>query len=419
MSSGIQITRFPRTPTAILVLTSAIMLVFATIAADADAGKRAKRSAASKKAPVVTRVDPKEPKVGDKLTISGRNFVTGRNKMRVIFQRDGSKRRFTMRGTAKDSKTLTVIVPDVTADLLTNLTPGLDGGLVAAPIPSIYRLRLINKYGIGPQTRVGRSPKIGPREGGADSSAAGDCDLDNVANETDTDDDNDLLTDTEEATIGTDPCAGDSDGDGPSDYYEFRVALEWNGGPVLAYPKLAPFPNPLMPDGLKDFDGDGLLQSEEYMAWRFTGRMDRFYSDANQDSDGDGVFDDEEDEDGDLMMNWVELRLFISPYPLDFVNTDTDGDGLCDGLDDQDHDGPPTAVAAGDCSTPVPNNGPGDTPAGSGAGDPGPLIDGDDSIYSNWYEWYSSVSGGEWYDPCQPSVYPTSPMCPHLPPHNG
>lgn len=417
MSSGIQFTRFPRAVLTGIALLLALTLFAGLAAGEADASKRAKRSAkATKKVPSITRVNPLSARPGDKLTISGRNFVKGKKKMRVLLQRDGSKRRFTVLGTATSSKKMTFIVPDVTADLPNTLVADISGTISSINVPAVYKLRLISKYGIGARTKTGISPTIGPNAGAAfDTSGAGDCDADGVTNSNDTDDDNDLLSDTQELTIGTDPCKADTDGDGASDYYEYRVAFEFNGGPVLPYPHRTPYPNPLYADSLIDHDGDGLATLEEYQAWESTGRrMDQFYSDANQDSDANGITDDKEDVDHDLIPNLAEVRLLgVVPYPLNWLVTDTDGDGLCDGLDDQDHDGPPTPLTQADCTTPVPNNGPTDSPPGTGTGDPGPLTDGDDNKYSNWYEWYTSTGGAEWFNPCVPSIYPTSPYCPH------
>ena len=77
--------------------------------------------------------------------------------------------------------------------------------------------------------------------------------------------------------------------------------------------------------------------------------MSRFYSDANQDSDGDGRLDGAEDEDHDLLPNLRrDFTLQDRKRPTSTgCKTDTDGDGLCDGLDDQDHDGPPTSLCSG------------------------------------------------------------------------
>ncbi|MBJ7348312.1 MAG: hypothetical protein JHC87_07060, partial [Thermoleophilaceae bacterium] len=295
----------------------------------------------------------------------------------------------------------TVTVPDVSTDLV-------DGN------PTLFRMRLINKYGIMAKvTSEANSPMIRP--GGvplADPNA--DCDKDAIPDKVDTDDDNDGLPDTTELAIGTLLCTKDTDNDGVDDYYEHRVALQFNGAPTLPFPFKTPRPDPLVNDAGKDFDGDRLTMIQEYELWKYTGREDRFYSDADQDSDDNGVFDEDEDEDADLLPNMVELVDFSDAYAgkfagLSFVDQDSDGDGLCDGLDDQDHDGPATAVADGDCVSAVPNN--------TVPGDPNALTDGDDNIYSNFYEWYYSQNATpprpRQFDPCFPSTYPTSPFCPH------
>lgn len=385
-----------------LAVLASLMLLLSALTQDAGAAQKShkgKRSASvAKKLPVVTRIDPISVAIGKKLTITGRNIVKGKNTMRVIFQRSGSNRRFSSRGRGVSTKSMTVVIPDVSADMPT-LTP------------TVFRIRLISKFGMAKSwSSRSRSPEIFTDNPGGNVPPS-DCDLDGVPDASDLDDDNDLLTDVEEAKIGTDLCNPDTDGDGVSDYYEYRVATELNGGPVLVFPGRAPYPNPLVGDSGTDFDGDGMTMTQEYAAWRYTGRMDRFYSDANQDSDADGIYDDEEDEDGDLLPNGVELKLFNGTRPLDFLVTDTDGDGLCDGLDDQDHDGPATPVASADCTTTLPNNGPFDIPLGSGPGDPDPTrIDLDDNVYSNWYEW-AHGNAGSWYDPCDPN--PFSPYCPH------
>lgn len=397
---------FSRKAATFAALLTACAIMLGALAGDASAAKSRKSASATKKLPVVTRVAPMTVKIGQKLTISGKYIVKGKNSMRVLFQRVGSSRRFSARGNGLNTKSVSVVVPSVAADM--------PGGQ-----PAIFRIRLISKYGASKAwTRPTISPTVELSEFDSplgDTSSTGDCDRDGQINGVDIDDDNDLLVDTTELAIGTLPCNSDTDGDGPTDYYEHRVALEWNNGladriQVLPYPKLAVYPNPTKPDSENDLDGDGLMMMYEYQAWQFTKRMDRFYSDADQDSDNDLIFDDDEDEDGDLLPNDVELFNFGGFFPLDWLITDTDGDGLCDGLDDQDEDGPPTAVGAGDCTTPVPNN---------GTGDPDPLrIDGDDNVYSNWYEWAYGIGFDDpWYDPCNPSPYGIgpglSPSCPH------
>jgi hypothetical protein len=341
--------------------------------------------------------------------------------MTGVFSRPGSKRRFTVRAKGLSTKKATLVVPDVTSDLVVPI----DDETPLMPTDNLYRMRLVTKFGASKKlSSLGASPIIGKNSNApsaATSAPAGDCDHDGIVNSADTDDDNDFLLDTQEQAIGTDVCNTDTDGDGPTDYYEYRVAFEFNGGPTLPYPALRPYPNPLVPDSDIDFDGDGLSSANEFKAWQFTGSMGRFYSDANQDSDGDGVLDGAGDEDHDLLPNLVELNFLGegNPAPLNWLRTDTDGDGLCDGLDDQDHDGPPTPLSVADCTTAVPNNGPSGTPPSpSGAGDPNPaLIDGDDNMYSNYYEWMTSdnLDGAPVGDPCLPSIYPVSPYCPATP----
>jgi hypothetical protein len=413
---------------AILIACTAVLAFAIAIAATApntDA-TRLKASAKKAKLPKLTKVSPiAAVPIGTTLKLNGANFVKGKKKLIVIFKRKGSKRTFTARGDATSSTRGSVVVPDVSTDLVKpteTTTP--------TPQDNIYKLRAITRNGAAKNwTPIALSPRIDPLAlpvGGINTSASGDCDADGQKNGVDGDDDNDLLPDASEASIGTDACVADTDADGPTDFYEYTVAYAYNGGPVLPYPGLRPFPNPLIPDSGSDFDFDGLTSLEEFNGWKFTGLMTRFYSDADQDSDGDGVVDGAEDEDGDMMPNLTELRDFIGavvgkkpPSPLNWLRRDTDGDGLCDGLDDQDHDGPPTPLAAADCTTPVPNNGAGGTPPtdpGDSApgvlADPDPSrIDGDDNMYSNFYEWYidSAVAA---YDPCLPSEYPTSPYCP-------
>lgn len=407
-----------------VVLTMVLALAIGlTISQEADGAKKAKSSAtAKKKLPVITGVDPlKGVPINGILKIKGKNFVKGKNKIVVIFQRFGSKRRYSSRGTATSTKAATVRVPDVTGDMIAEQT-----GREMLPTDNMFRLRVVTKFGVSKKlTSQSLSPVVSWSKVLNDEETRGpegDCDFDKIKNKDDTDDDNDLLPDSTELAIATDVCERDTDLDGMTDYYEYRVGYEFNGGPLLVipYPSLRPYPNPLVADANADYDDDGMLALNEFQAWQFTGAMDRFYSDADPDSDGDTITDGAEDEDGDLLPNLPEIKAFQGgnpPRALDFLKRDTDGDGLCDGLDDQDHDGPPTLLSEADCSTPVPNNGPGGSPSSPvGTGDPnGALVDGDDNRYSNYYEWMiqgASPTGATWaYDACVPSIYPISPYC--------
>lgn len=309
--------------------------------------KKSKKAAKAKTLPTVSSFAPDEVAIGGVLTIKGKNFSLGKNKMLVVFKREGS-RRYTAKGTATSSKEMSVIVPDVSFDMPLIVPP--NGGN-PVHVPTVFQLRLVNKYGMMKKyTPLTKSPTIGP---GTPLETPEDCDKDGQINDVDGDDDNDLLSDVIEIGVSTDPCDPDSDGDAVSDYYEYRVASEFNGGPILPYPWKRPSPDPLQGDSAIDRDGDHLTLLEEFQLWRYTAREDRFYSDANPDSDLNGTRDDEEDEDGDLLGNYLEIETFTGSGPLrdtSFVDTDSDGDGLCDGYDDQDHDGPPVDPVSIDCS---------------------------------------------------------------------
>ena len=95
----------------------------------------------------------------------------------------------------------------------------------------------------------------------------------------DSDHDNDLLSNSLEKSLGTDPCLADTDSDGMIDGWEYYAAKDLNIKAV-PYPGHRPYPNALDPsDGQSgssgtsawDFDGDGLKTYEEYRAWRRTG----------------------------------------------------------------------------------------------------------------------------------------------------
>ena len=220
--------------------------------------------------------------------------------------------------------------------------------------------------------------------------------------------DDDLLSNATEASIKTDPCRADTDGDGVEDGFEQSSALDLNQRAV-PYPGKRPFPNALdASDAGHDYDGDGLSNLDEFRAWARPsvdprpraavlhrrpqraafggpyGDVPRFgnhvlplnYSDGDQhtggvvagnpeykaylDLDGDGrLTDDERDADGDGLGNHVELRgtMRVAYYPTgdecgykydpalprtflepDYLDWDTDGDGVWDGNDDQDND---------------------------------------------------------------------------------
>jgi hypothetical protein len=243
----------------------------------------------AERAPVVKRITPKNVFVGQTLTIHGRYFRRGLNKNTVAFKRRGAKVVFVKadKGTAKLLKV--------------KLPKRLENVLVirnGTPIPTRLQIRVLStKFGKR-YTSKRISPIVGaelppapPKPPVADPDA--DCDGDGDRNAIDTDDDNDLLTDTREIGLGLDPCHVDSDRDGVEDGYEYRSALDLNDdehqnpNTFLPYPGRRPFPNALFADAGVDYDGDSLTLVEEYRLWTTYGTPARgldalSYSDGEQ-----------------------------------------------------------------------------------------------------------------------------------------
>lgn len=158
------------------------------------------------------------------------------------------------------------------------------------------------------------------------------------------DDDNDGLTNVQEAQYGSDPDNPDTDGDGLKDGEEVRRYKT----------------SPLNPDS----DGDGLLDGDEVFKYRTDpSQMDtdgdglsdgleitRYGTDPLKiDTDGDALTDGDEvnlyktdplkvDTDGDGLTDWDEVRI----YKTDPNNPDTDGDGLLDADEVRKHKTDPT-----------------------------------------------------------------------------
>jgi hypothetical protein len=318
---------------------------------------------AAKPVPTVKSVAPMKLKVGAKLTVRGKNFIPGRNKNRVFFLRSGGGLAWARAERASKTK-LVVKVP-------ATVTPLLKGKAVR------LRLRVLAKS-FGKVTSTRLSPTISPAAGsvtgpGTGGAPDGDCDGDKILNGVDTDDDNDTLTDSTEATAALDPCDADTDGDGVDDGYEYRSAVDLNSttlggvGTPLPYPGKRPYPNALdSSDAKVDYDGDGLTLADEFSLWARVGghAVPLNYSDGNQVTDG-VTRDDLRDADNDGLGNWDEAHgpmqpdwwktkydgtnaVKETPYPVTYAGTDlfdpdSDGDGVLDGADDQDHDGLPNS----------------------------------------------------------------------------
>jgi hypothetical protein len=336
--------------------------------------------------PLITKVSPMRISVGKLLTIRGSHFRPTKKGNTIIF-RSGKGRSAFAKPTRASRTKLVVRVPAAVARLLTVKN--------SHQRPTRLKLRVLaGKFSAYTSRRL--SPVVtgvGAGDGGGGSGACG----------TGSDWDGDLLSNSLEIAIGTDPCLRDTDKDGIEDGFEYQSALDLNHYPVnppLPYPGKRPYPNALDPsDATTDYDGDGLKLNEEFAAWldfssdgqARSGRPGSLsnlsYSDGLQrsqsvaapadllanwvlDMDGDGLLsDDERDADGDGLSNWDEQRgrftevwwpaehdgqnePLESKYPgINFLDVadlssglaltvaDMDGDGVLDGNDDQDHDG--------------------------------------------------------------------------------
>jgi len=343
-------------------------------------------------APVVTGGRPLKLGIGDTLIIRGRNFIPGKRRNTIAFQRVRARAIFVRADKAATATQIKITVPE-------KLRPYLKRR-GAKQIDTRFALRVLSRRFAKSFTPFKMSPLIGPvgkTTAGAPGGVPG-CTTQNAAAAPNADSDNDLLPNALEIKYGLDPCKADTDGDGVEDGYEYRSAKDLNSANV-PFPGKRPYPNPLdSSDANTDFDGDGLTMSEEYNAWaryfphRFVlsddpnaGRLEA-YSDGLQatqsalpsgplpvppgkeylNTDGSCstcqgaliLTDDEQDVDGDGIGNWDEIRgafgsqnvkhLGYQPL-LDYLDPDTDGDGIPDGADDQDHD------ATQLNGTPVPN----------------------------------------------------------------
>jgi IPT/TIG domain len=229
-------------------------------------------NAATAKAPQITRVQPMRISVGGKLTISGRGFKPTRSKNTIIF-RAGDGRTAFVKPRSATSRKLVLVVSASVARLLKVSN--------SRQLPTRLKLRVLagsfSKFTPKRLSPVVTSAGSGDGTPGGGGGGGGGG-TPTVCN-SDSDHDNDLLSNSLEVQIGTDPCLADTDSDGMTDGWEYWSAKDLNVKAV-PYPGKRPFPNALDPsDGgasgatfsKYDFDGDGLTTLEEYRAWRYTG----------------------------------------------------------------------------------------------------------------------------------------------------
>ena len=225
--------------------------------------------AAKGPAPTITRVQPMRVSVGNLVTITGSHFNARRLKNTIIFRGPDGRTAFAKPRRATSRK-LVVRVPAAVARLL-NVAHSKQR-------PTRMKLRVLSGQ-FSKFTSRRLSPVItavGDGDGGGGGGGGGGTPA--VCNSS-ADHDGDLLSNSLELAIGTDPCLADTDNDQMSDGWEYYAAKDLNIKAV-PYPGKRPFPNALDPsDGAPagvrfskyDFDGDGLTSLEEYRAWRYTG----------------------------------------------------------------------------------------------------------------------------------------------------
>lgn len=243
--------------------------------------------------PRITRVRPMRVQLGELLVIQGRRFKAERGRNTVIFRANSGRTVFAKPRSAT-SRRLVVKVPASVARLLVlrdgDQRPTRLKLRVLAGRFSEYTPRRLSPVVVG----------LGDGGGGPGGGPLQVC-------KSDSDHDDDLLSNQLEVDLGLDPCLLDTDGDGIEDGYEYRSARDLNDdehqdpNSYLPYPGKRPYPNPLDPgDAGLDFDGDSLTLREEQRLWRYgvqAGRADRtlnplYYSDGEQysvferDSDG-------------------------------------------------------------------------------------------------------------------------------------
>jgi hypothetical protein len=226
-------------------------------------------SAAKKKAakPSITRVMPMRISVGARLTIIGRNFKPKAKDNTVIFRAPNGRSAFAKPRRASRRK-LVVVVPGAVSRLLR--------GGVNNPKPTRLKLRVLaGQFSAFTTRRL--SPVVtafgsGDGPGGGSGGPGGTSSA--LPCNSSADHDGDMIPNTLEAEIKTDPCKADTDGDTVLDGYEYKSAVDLNNDEYqepnqsLPYPGKRPYPNPLDPsDAGTDFDGDTLQLFSEQSLW--------------------------------------------------------------------------------------------------------------------------------------------------------
>src|SRR4051812_26116282 len=168
-------------------------------------------ASAATNAPVIKSISPMKLKVGEKLTVKGKYFLSGKGKTRVFFVRGKGGAAYAKSDSGSSTK-LVVTLPAQLDKVLKGKTTRIQIRVLA------------NKF--GKLTAAGKSPLVSPSaDGGSGGSGGGGktCMPNDEALATN-DSDKDGLNDALEVSVATAPCIADTDKDGIPDGFEYYSA---------------------------------------------------------------------------------------------------------------------------------------------------------------------------------------------------
>ena len=151
----------------LLILPAALAALLAPVAASDAAVKRTSY-------PEISKIAPMQLAIGETLTITGRNFVPGRDKNTVVFKRDKQRAIFAKAANASSRK-LTVVVPEKLRPFLAKNAEAADPHQVPHPRPRAPLRQALHRADALPGRRPGASrgrPRRPPARAGLRRRAA-------------------------------------------------------------------------------------------------------------------------------------------------------------------------------------------------------------------------------------------------------